>query len=385
QSDTAAALDRAEALTAREEVARQELESQRATTEKLRRETDEAGKIRDRSAKVLQFNEKLLRDAVNVGLELATESRTSLEPLSASALAEHGLEPRAEVYRLPDLPPSWERTLDSLRGPKQGNEPDWEWRKRPLQPVVFKPLSRIGEDRVHLHLEHPLVQRVLSRFLSQGYSAHDLSRVTIIPNDRDGLVRVIAFGRISLFGPGATRLHDEVLSVAAQWLESRAEGHLRPFADQADRRAISTLEDLLSEPHALEPIPAHIQKRVLAGAAADFAALWPAVKAEAEAKAHEAKQKLTARGEQEAQALARIIEAQRQRIQQAQQLSFNFDNPTADETEQLKSERRHMKERLEAIGQELAAEPAELKALYDVALQRLEPVGLVYLWPTTRL
>ncbi len=385
QKGTAAALDGAETFTPREQKAQQELESQRATTEKLRIETDEAGKIRDRSAKVMRFSEKLLRDAVNVGLELATERGASLEPLDAAMLAEHGLDARSEVYALPALPPSWDRTLDSLRAPKQGNEPDWEWRKRPPSPVVFKPLDRIGEDRVHLHLEHPVVQRLLSRFLSQGYSAHDLSRVTIIPNDRDGLVRVIAFGRVSLFGPGATRLHDEVLSVAAQWLESRGEGHLRPFADQADRRAITTLEELLSEPAHLDAIPTHIQKRVLENAVTDFAALWPAVKAEAESKAHEAKQKLTARGEQEAQALRRIIEAQRHRIQQAQQLKLNFDHPTADEVEQLKSERKHMKDRLDAIAAELDSEPAELKSLYEVALQRLEPVGLVYLWPTTRL
>jgi hypothetical protein len=120
--------------------------------------------------------------------------------------------------------------------------------------------------------------------------------VSIVPNDRDGLVRVIAFGRISFFGRGATRLHDQVLSVAAQWLESRAEGHLRPFADQADRRAISTLEELLADPARLEPVPEHVQNRVLENAASDFATLWPAVKAEAQAKPHEAQQKLTHRG-----------------------------------------------------------------------------------------
>ena len=84
-------------------------------------------------------------------------------------------------------------------------------------------------------------------------------------------------------------------------------------------------------------------------------------------------------------ALRQIIEAQRDRIRKAQQLAFNFDHPTADETEQVQSERKHMKERLDAIAHELQSEPAELKALYDVALQRLEPIGLVYLWPTTRL
>ena len=33
---------------------------------------------------------------------------------------------------------------------------------------------------------------------------------------RDNLIRVIAFGRLSLFGRGAARLHDQLVSVAAQ-------------------------------------------------------------------------------------------------------------------------------------------------------------------------
>jgi len=42
---------------------------------------------------------------------------------------------------------------------------------------------------------------------------------------------------------------------------------------------------------------------------------------------------------------------------------------------------QHEKERLEAIALELAREPVELKALYEVARRRLKPVGLVDLWP----
>ena len=34
---------------------------------------------------------------------------------------------------------------------------------------------------------------------------------------------------------------------------------------------------------------------------------------------------------------------------------------------------------------EMRIEPDELRALYTVSLKRLVPVGLVYLWPTTRL
>ena len=122
--------------------------------------------------------------------------------------------------------------------------------------MVFDPPERINSGLSHLHLQHPLVQRVLSRFLAQGYSAHDLSRVTIVKTSRDSLVRVIAFGRLSLFGPGATRLHDEVISVAAQWLggaqrihsaggdgrqgrpelESGGSKHLKPLAAYSTHR-----------------------------------------------------------------------------------------------------------------------------------------------------
>jgi hypothetical protein len=44
-----------------------------------------------------------------------------------------------------------------------------------------------------------------------------------------------------------------------------------------------------------------------------------------------------------------------------------------------------MQGRLQALERELESEPAEIEALYRVSLQRLEPVGLVYLWPTTRM
>jgi hypothetical protein len=305
--------------------------------------------------------------------------------MGLAALHAQGLPPNGEVYALPPLPPSWSRTLDSLRPPRQRDESEREWRARPLQPVVFEPLEQVGGDRVHLHLEHPLVQRVLSRFLSQGYSAHDLSRVSIVPSDRDHVVRVIAFARVSLFGRGATRLHDTLLSVAAQWLEGRGEGHLRPFADAAETRALTQLDEIFARGKPLAAVPSRIRDRVLESASADFKALWPALLARAEVEAREATQKLADRGELEARSLRSIIEAQRGRIERAQQLSFDFGNLSAAETEQLRNEREHMKRRLAAIEGELETEPAQLKALYDVVLTRREPVGLVYLWPATKL
>jgi hypothetical protein len=175
------------------------------------------------------------------------------------------------------------------------------------------------------------------------------------------------------------------VSIAAQWLETRGEGHLRPFADAAETRALTQLEEIFARGKTLPAVPARIRERVLASASADFAALWPTLLARAEAEAEDATQKLTARGEQEARSLRSIIEAQRGRIERAQQLSFGFENPTAAEAEQLANEREHMKRRLSAIEGELESEPAQLKALYEVMLTRREPVGLVYLWPATKL
>jgi hypothetical protein len=96
---------------------------------------------------------------------------------------------------------------------------------------------------------------------------------------------VFAFGRLSLFGPGATRLHDQLISVASQWLESKGAGHLRPFADEADRRAQDRLEESLKESPTLEAVSPLTQVRHAASAPGDFATLWPHIRDEADAKA----------------------------------------------------------------------------------------------------
>jgi hypothetical protein len=253
--------------------------------------------------------------------------------------------------------------------------------------VVFDAPERIQSGLGHLHLQHPLVRRVLSRFLSQGYSAHDLSRVTVVRTARDSIVRVIAFGRLSLFGPGATRLHDEVVSVAARWMESGGPKHLKPFADEADRRALETLEDVLRATPDLA-VGAKVQERLLASAPKDFAVLWRHIYDEAEARAHAAGQKLQERGDVEADALRGILEEQRRGIldviQGRIQMSFNFGEQDVEQRRQYEDDRKHMERRLGDIEKEIDVEPGQIREVYRVVLRRLEPVGLIYLWPETR-
>jgi superfamily II DNA or RNA helicase len=374
-------LDAANPSDAARSAVQTELEAERADIKALYAETEDAAKILNASQKLIDFEPERLHDAVNVGLELAGAG--PLRPIKVADIQDQ------QVYELPSLGESWVQTLDTLRPPRERGEEPWDWRKKPPQPVVFKPLERMGEERVHLHLEHPFVQRILSRFRAQGYSAQDLSRVTVVPNPHDAIVRVIAFGRVSLFGPGAARLHDELVSVAAQWLESKGKGHLRPFADAADREAIKTLESLFEDAAkgtAKTTVPDNIQARLRESAAADFSTLWGAVKDEAEDRAHRATQKLTERGHAEAEALRRILTAQRETIKKtlSAQLSL-FGDLSADEQKQWQNDKEHMAARLTAIDKEIKTEPADIEALYRVSLQRLEPVGLVYLWPTTRM
>jgi len=228
---------------------------------------------------------------------------------------------------------------------------------------------------------------VLGRFLSQGYSAHDLSRITIVRTRHDALVRVIAFGRLSLFGAGATRLHDQLVSVAARWIDGRND-ELKPFAEDADRKAVELLEQVLTESPTLEGVSDTVKAKILSAAPGIFAQLWASIRDEADAVAHEAERKLGQRGVTESAALTTILETQRasialeiERRVGSTQLLLQYDKR---EAEQFRREKQHMDERLSSIEQEIEREPPQIQSLYEVALRRLEPVGLVVLWPETR-
>ncbi len=373
---TARKLEAAEAGGALKDTASDELESQRGELAKVSKQIEEAGEILERSKKVMDFDPTLLRDAIDVGLELSGASK--LKPVTVDD---------AEAWAMPDLPESWQQTVDTLRPPRARGEPFWDFRQKPPQPVVFRPPLKMNSGLSHLHLQHPVVQRVLGRFLSQGYSAHDLSRVTVVRTRHDSLVRVIAFGRLSLFGPGATRLHDKLVSVAARWVDGK-ENELKPFAEDADRKALDLLEQVLTESPTLEGVSTTVQSKLLSMAPKVFSSLWRHIREEADALAHDAERKLLQRGSEESEALTNILRAQRaaivaevERRVGASQLALQFDKREAD---QFRKEKEHMDDRLLSIELEIEREPKQIEALYKVALRRLEPVGLVFLWPETR-
>jgi hypothetical protein len=356
-----------------------ELESTRKHLDSLKAEVEEAGEILNRSAKVLEFDSALLRDAIDVGFELAGAEKLERADAHTEQVA----------YKLPTLPESWAGTLDALRPARGRDEAFWEWRRRPPLPVTFEPLEGWGSEAVHLHLSHPLVQRVMSRFLAQGYSMSDLSRVTVVKNKHDALVRVIAFGRLSLFGGGATRLHDQLISVAARWVEGKKDP-LRPFAEDGDRKAVEMLERILAESPTLQGMPRAALERVEAAAPDLFAQLWKPIREEADARAVEAIAKLKARGRSESDQLKLVLSEQRAAIQRrlheqkTEQLKLDFAESEREQRQQFERDRKHMEKRLLELETESESEPQQVESLYKVELHRLQPVGLVVLWPATR-
>src|SRR4029079_5468764 len=126
--------------------------------------------------------------------------------------------------------------------------------------------------------------------------------------------RVVAFGRLSLFGRGATRLHDRVIKIVAPWMDGKGKTHLQPFVSEADREALIRFEDALREAPELDSISEVVRGKLTASASEDFATLWRHVEDEAAKEETRARAALAERGRSEAAALRGILDRQRELI-----------------------------------------------------------------------
>ncbi len=349
--------------------AQKELEGEGA--ERLRGDLDQLRGQLNRSEQRLGYRVEHLGELVDLGLEIASggPGLTPCEPPTEPA-----------TWVLPDLGPEWSAVLDPMREETPADAP--RWHRAPVKPVALRAAHRLDADTVQLHLGHPLVKRLLSRFRAQGFAEQDLSRVTLVHNTVDSVRRVVAFGRLSLFGPGATRLHEEVLAVAGRCLSDRVE----PYGEGARRESQRVLDELLA--HGPRPHPDDGQQIVARNRAErDFQALWTHLVAEAEQREARARELLLKRADDEAQAMTALLERQRKRIDETfaehVQLSLALSQAKREEREQFERDKRFLRQRLGAIDDELRTEPAAIRTSYGVVLRRLEPVGLAYAWPGT--
>jgi hypothetical protein len=377
-------IDAADLDAERKRITEEELESARARQEDLKAQKEVCRNLLEKSRTWAAFDEKgdAFRNALSSALALL-----GAEPL-AETRDEHG----RPVWTFPPLDrraetdASWAATLDTLRAPRKANEklPDWR-RTAPIRPVVFEDAGVLTEDVVHLHLEQRVAQRLLARFRAQGFIHHDLSRACLA-QAADSIPRVLLLGRLSLYGRNAERLHEELVPITARWLEpSQREGPLRAYAREAETKTMELLYRTLAAAGGAAPGEV-IRRKLLASAPRDVEDLLPQLEPRAGEVAAAAIAKLRERGEREEKELRETLEQQRDRVRtelgktepKLEQLRFGF---TDDEWRQVEADVRSWRGRLAQFERDLAQEPHRVRAFYEVRATRVEPVGLVYLWP----
>jgi hypothetical protein len=275
--------------------------------------------------------------------------------------------------------------LDALRPPRQPGQKLWQWRQETaLQPVVFRDPQEVNADRVHLHLEHPLVTRLLNRFLMRGFQSDALSRAAVL-GTADDTAKLIVLARLCLYGHGASRLHDEVLAVAAEWDPTDPNRRLRKLSLEKTGRALEELEASLQQRlEAPEGITATLQTHL----GRDVAQLREARDQQVEARRLKAADKLAKRADEEAARFIKVLEEQRRRITSTRsRTNENLDQLLLDlggikeERRQLEDNRRYWEQRLQTIDADLEREPERIRRTFALQTHRVEPAGAIYLWP----
>ena len=161
---------------------------------------------------------------------------------------------------------------------------------------------------------------------------------------------------------------------------------MQAYARQAETLTLGILDQALTSggdsPNEV------IQRRLLDSAPRDIEDLRPQLEPRAKEFARVAIERLGERGELEAVSLRQTLDEQRQRVvaelqdrqEDYDQLLFEY---LQEEVRQLDADMRHWRMRLEQFDRDLKEEPDRIREFYKVRAQRVEPVGLVYLWPET--
>ena len=352
---------------------------------RLLKEQEELGRSLERSRKLVGVNAHDLQHVAAVALSRAGLRLEDAKGQSVGQIETFQLDPTHPAFSREG---GWDDAFDDLRiRPRKRGERLTDWRRKaPVRSIAFEPpVLDDGRDAwkvVQVHLEHRLVRRLLSRFLSLGFQSR-LSRVSVIMGT-GAQPRVILMARLAIYGIGAARLHEEVIPVTAIWTESeRDRKPLRVLGEVGEETTLNQLEGALRR---AREAPPDAVERVRHLVSQDVADLVPSLQAIVSERLEVVRAELIKRGEDEARSLAYLLEQQRGRIAKAasdfntQQLSLDL---IPEERREREADRRHWTERLTRLEKEIREEPKRLRESYEVRAHRLEPVGLVYLWPVS--
>ena len=279
----------------------------------------------------------------------------------------------------------WAPALDTLRDRRKRGESLSEWRRRSqVRPLVFEDSGKLGENAVHMHLEHRVAQRLLGRFTSQGLIHHDLSKACLTTGP-DSVERVILLGRLSVYGPGAARLHEEIVLITARWFDPSSRSRpLTPYQERTEQRTLTSFQEALNNAGQYA-VSEQVQARIAASAQNDITDLLPHLESRCKTLLEDAENLLSERAKEESLSMVQLLTRQRERIEgefntDGRQLTLGF---TQGELRQHEADRRAWSRRLEDIEDELETEPRRIADSYTVHAHRIDPLGVVYLWPRT--
>jgi hypothetical protein len=369
-------IDQADLDAGRRSVVVEELEAARERQDELKGQIDGLRNRLKESKDFVGLSDAHFKAAISRALEMM-----GAQPLSESAGGKFAF-PALDQRHGGD--PSWADTLDGLREPRRQDQTFWQWRREAgLRPVVFDAPDTMTDEVVQLHLEHRVVQRLLGRFIAQGFVHHDLSRACFAQST-DPIPRVALIGRLCLYGEGAARLHEELIHVTARWIDpTKRKGPLTPYGRDGEYNTLALLDDALLK--ATQPANEVVLNQLRECAPKDVTDLLPKLEKRGRTLADQAEKRLAERGAKEAKEMRAILDAQKTRIATAaneKREAALFDY-LDDEKRQFEADKRHWVRRLDQLDQELQTEPERIEAIYKVKARRVEPVGLVYLWPVT--
>jgi superfamily II DNA or RNA helicase len=385
-------LDAADIEESRRAAIEDELEAARERQDALRESIQRLQSLLQRSRESIGLDQNHFQAAISSSLQLLKSD--ALQP-SVTLSTPQGEEVASFTFPAVDErsggDPTWAETMDTLRVPRRRDQKLWDWRRSsPIRPVVFQDPGVVGEDVVHLHLEQRVVQRLLGRFTAQGFVHHDLSRACFA-QATDSIPRVVLLGRLCLYGEGAARLHEELIPVTARWIDPAIrKAPLSPYAKDAESKTMALLDQSLLKGARIKLAP-EVIAQLQQSASDDIRQLLPHLETRGAEYALDARRKLAERGEAEAGAMREILQTQQKHISDTikriaklnpNQLMLDFGDEE-NERAQLEANKRYWAKRLEEIREELKTEPDRIGSLYQVQAKRVEPVGLVYLWPTT--
>lgn len=370
-----------------EEATEEDQESSRLRQEKLQVQIHLLQNLLEKSGEYIGLTESHFRQAVSSSLELLGATRlqdgTSVE----------GVQPHCYTFPALDqregADPTWADTLDTLRVPRKRDQKPWQWRKEsPIRPIVFQDPGTMTDEVVHIHLEHRVVQRLLGRFIAQGFVHHDLARACLTQSN-DAVPRVVLLGRLSLFGQNAARLHEEIVPVTARWVEPalRQGRPLKPYSHATEAKTLDLLNEAIGASATIQ-VNRKVQEQLQASAPQDVRDLLPVLQERASDCEAFARKSLAARAGEEAEAMKTILETQRVKIRseirkwdkEASQMLLAF---AQEEREQVEANRKHWDRRLPKLDEEIRTEPARILEQYTIKTTRIEPIGLIYLWPVS--